>query len=125
MAKPLQITRDVQGYATSGQQMGRDYPDLAQQIELAASTAQSITVPVNSSSRMLACIAVTPGKTVFMTRNYGSTIVLPTGTLTAVPVEMIPQAAANRIVNGGDVLQFITPDSAVYLTISYYEVTSI
>jgi len=125
MAKPLQITRDVQGYATSGQQMGRDYPDLAQQVELTASTAKSITVPVNSSSRMLACIAITPGKSVFMTRNYNGTIAVPTGTLTAAPVEMIPQAAANRIVYGGDVLQFITPDSNVYLTISYYEVTSV
>jgi hypothetical protein len=123
MATPLQITRDSQGYMTSGQQSGRDFPTLCQQYELTATTAVSITVPVNSSTRMLACIVTTAGHSVFMARNYGTTIVSPTtGAVTTFPVEMIPNGVANRIVLGGDILQFITPDTGVYLTISYYEV---
>jgi hypothetical protein len=119
MALPLQITRDIQGFTTTGGQTGRDFPNLVQRFELTANSVFDINVPTGNGNKLVAFFSFSKAADVFVQGSASPTLALPTGTADTNPSELNPIA---RIVYSGQALQFFTAASTVYVTISYYEV---
>ena len=119
MALPLQITRDIQGFTTTGGQTGRDFPTLVQRFELTANTVFNINVPTGNGNKLVAFFSFTKAADVFVQGSSSPTLAFPTGTADSNLSELNPIA---RIVYPNQALQFLTSGSTVYVTISYYEV---
>jgi len=83
---------------------------------LAASTAQSVTVPLGASL-YLAIFAYSTGGEVWVANN--TTAAIPTGSIGLTSSQLNPVA---RQVKPGDVLSFITPDTACNLNVSFYAI---
>lgn len=118
MALPLHIIRDIQGFATNGGQMGRNFPNIVSRFELTANSVTSITVPSTEGAKLIAYFSFSKAADVFVQPGSSPTLTLPTGTPDANPSELNPIA---RVVTAGETLQFLTAASTVYVTISYYE----
>jgi len=120
MAKPLQIVRDNQSVPTSGSQTAKQFPAYTQTMLLTANTIKDVTVPTLASEAMVAFFHVTFNKSVFLDPRGTPNIAVPTGTVTLDVTELVI-SGMGRVVTAGQALQFITPDSDAYVTISYYE----
>lgn len=119
MILPLQITRDSQGYMTTGSQMGRDFPILVQRVELTADAVKSVTTPTGNGTKMIAYFSFTKAADVFVQPGSSPVLAYPTGTVDTAPSELNPIA---RIVGAGEVLQFLSSATNPFVTISYYAV---
>lgn len=118
MALPLQITRDNQGYMTSGGQTCRDFATYIQRFELTATDVFTIDVPTSQGPKLIAYFSFNKAADVFVQPGASPTLTFPDGTADTNPSELNPIA---RIVYSGQVLQFLTGDADVYVTISYFE----
>lgn len=110
MSTKFLMTRDVGGYNGFGIQPTYDI----QGCSLAASVAQTFTVP-NNAQNWIAIFSYTPGATFFV--NFTTTATLPTGTVGAVTNALNP---AGRALVGGTTFSVITPDATnPYITVEY------
>lgn len=119
MATPLSLTRDVNGYPTTGQRTSMKFSDLNQYFTLTQNAVKTVTVPVNNSSRMMAVFTYSSGANVFVLPASTPTLTAPNGTVTATLATMNPGA---REVVGGQVLQMLTDQTGVIISISYYAI---
>ncbi len=123
MTTKFNLTRDINGF--NG--YGIIFSDQKYKTTLATGVAQSLTVP-NSMGMggngiyvkpvYLAVFSFTPGANVFVANN--ATAESPGASFSVSTSELNPAA---RQVEGGDVLSFITPDSAAYITVSFYVIS--
>lgn len=111
MSTKFNLIRDISGYNGFGIIPTYDI----QGCSLAASTAQTFTVPANYSN-WIAIFSYTPGAEIFI-RFDGSTATVPGGTVGSIAVVLNPSA---RAVKGGSTFSVITPDATTpYITVEY------
>ena len=86
-------------------------------VTLGASSAKTVTVPGDNSKKYRANFEFNVTSNIFV--GYNITAAVPSsGTAVSTPnQEFIPKEA--RYVVGGDVLSFITPDTAAYFSVSF------
>lgn len=105
------MVRDVNGYNGFGIIPTYDI----QGCSLAASTAQTFTVP-NNYANWIAIFSYTPGSNIFV-RFDGSAATVPSGTEATIHVVLNPSA---RAVKGGSTFSVITPDAtSPFITVEY------
>ncbi len=123
MTTKFNLTRDINGY--NG--FGVKFSDQKYSTTLATGVTQSLTVPNNmgmggngiyTKPVYIAIFSFTPGANVFVANNL--TAASPGAAFAASNAELNPAA---RQVEGGDVLSFITPDTAAYITVSFYVIS--
>ena len=102
MTTQLNLGRDVQGFNA----YAPDFADINYNTILAANIEQHFTVPSNVS-RWIAVFSFTPGASVWASNL--DTAVIPTGSFAASLSQLNP---ATRTVKAGDVLSFISDDTA-------------
>jgi len=102
MSTKFNMTRDVAGYNGFGIPFAQDGYSMV----LAATVAQSVTVPDNYPN-WIAIFGYTPGATVWV--DGITTAVAPTGAAAASTAKLNPSA---RYVKAGDTISFITSDVA-------------
>ncbi len=118
-----QITRDIQGYPTTGSKTGLKFSLDGQYFDLTASTVLPVTVPSLPYTKAIAVFeyAKTDGAPfVYVQPSASPTLTAPTGTVTATTAELNPSV---REVVSGQVLQFLTEQTNVSVTIKYYELS--
>lgn len=122
MPTPLMITRDIGGYPTTGEESCRRFSGIGQYFTLTASTVKSVTVPSNGGSRMMAHFSYgidTGNANVWVLPAASPTLTLPNGTVTSTLAELSP---VNREVVAGQVLQLLTSQANISVSITYYEI---
>jgi hypothetical protein len=122
MATPLSISRDINGFQTTGSESCRKFSDLAQFFTLTASTVKTVTVPLNNSSKMMAHFTFSSDTTpanVWVLPAASPVLALPTGTVTLTTAELNP---GQREVVGGQVLQLLTGQAGISVSITYYAI---
>lgn len=118
-----QITRDIQGYPTTGSKTGLKFSLDGQYFDLAASTALPVTVPSLPYTKAIAVIeyAKTDGVPfVWVQPSASPVLAAPTGVVASTTAELNPGV---REVVAGQVLQFLTEQTNVSVSIKYYEQT--
>ena len=111
MSTKFNMIRDISGYNGFGIIPTYDI----QGSSLAASTAQSFTVPSNYAN-WIAIFSYTPGSNMFV-RFDGTAATVPSVTSAAIHVSLNPSA---RAVSAGQVISVITPDATTpYVTIEF------
>lgn len=111
MSTKFNMIRDISGYNGFGIIPTYDI----QGCSLAASTAQTFTVPANYSN-WIAIFSYTPGSNIFV-RFDGTAATVPSGSVAAIFVSLNPSA---RAVKGGQTFSVITPDAtSPYITVEY------
>jgi hypothetical protein len=94
----------------------QSFSDTCWQIELAANTKQTITIPGNNSNQYQVLFSYTSTSNVFVTKNASATVPGAGATTTQQYNEFRPE---KRYVVGGETLSFITPDSGpIYVGVS-------
>lgn len=123
MATKFNMSRDINGF--NG--FGLMFTDTAYQVTLPASTEKHFTVPSNTgmggfgistTSQWIALFSFGSGTTsagVWVANNHTATI--PSSSFAATFSELNPSA---RMVQGGDVLSFITSDTGVQVSVMLY-----
>lgn len=97
------------------------FSDTATQVNCAANTEQTWTIPGTSTQHYQAYFAYTQSSNVFVRLNAAPTVPL-SGTSGTQPYnEFRPK---KRYVKGGDVLHFITPDANAYIGVSLRQIQS-
>lgn len=93
-----------------------NFSDTECNLFLGANTVVTYTVPDNNGLPIQALFSYASNSNIFV--GYNATPVIPTENVvnTTQGVEYKP---AKRFVNGGDVLSFISPDSATYMGVSF------
>lgn len=119
--KPYTITRDIQGYPSSGTQMGKHFSEFTQSFLLTATTVLPVTVPLTATAKMVMYINFSYGATVLISPAASPTLIEPTGTVTLGISEIVLNGSARNVI-GGQALQFLTADTGVYVTLSYYSI---
>lgn len=117
MTVPLFTVRSFNGYPTSGFNTCFHSTDIALQFTLTASTAKTITIPGNTNTVMAMYITYTPNSEVWFQPNVLTTLVLPTGTVTATSAVMNPRA---RQVFAGQQIQFMTAASSISISLEFF-----
>jgi hypothetical protein len=120
MAQPLSIVRDINGYPTTGVFQCLSFTDTAQYFTLTANTIKVVTVPVGNYQRLMANIKVeieTGNPVVWVLPAASPTLTLPSGTVTLTLAEVNPGA---KLVLPGQTLQFLTDQTGVSVSITYY-----
>lgn len=107
------MIRDINGYNGFGLPFAYDN----EQTTLASNVEQHFTIPANYEY-WIAVFSVEPGSNVFIANN--ATAEVPGSSFAATASQLLPQA---RLVKGGDVLSFITPDTAAYVGVSLYAIS--
>lgn len=120
MTTKFNLTRDING--VNG--FGLPFSDTAYNTILSANSEQHFTVPANMgmgasgtsySSQWIALFNFDPGTRVWVADNV--TAAIPGSSFAATNSELNPAA---RMVQGGDVLSFITADTSVSVSVSLY-----
>ena len=119
--RPLKITRDVQGFPTSGTQMILAFPESTQTVKLTHNTVKSLTVPTLGSPNLAVLFTFTTADSLLVSPYASPTLVLPTGTVTLDVSELILNGSG-REVKAGQTLQLLAPDADTFVTLSYYEI---
>lgn len=109
------ITRDVQGQFTSGSKMCHPFSNNIEWIALTANTPASFTVPGVSTDFIVLEFSYSAGANVLVQPSASPTLAVPGSTPAAVVFELNP---AIRQVRGGTVMQFLTTQSNMFLTVS-------
>lgn len=110
MSTKFSMVRDVNGYNGFGIIPTYDI----QGCSLAASTAQTFTVPDNYPN-WIAVFSYTPGSNIFV--DFTTTATVPSGTVGAITTVLNP---AGRALKGGSTFSVITPDAtSPYITVEY------
>jgi hypothetical protein len=110
MSTKFNMTRDLNGYNGFGIQPTYDI----QGCSLAASSAQTFTVP-NNYPNWIAIFSYTPGSNIFV--DFTTTATVPGGTVGAITTVLNP---AGRALKGGSTFSVITPDAtSPYITVEY------
>ena len=109
------INRDVQGEYTSGSKMCHPFSGDIEWVALTASTPASFTVPGLSTDYVVCEFSYSAGANVLVQPSASPTLAVPGSTPSAVAFELNP---AMRQVRGGTVLQFLTTQTGVFLTVS-------
>lgn len=114
MTTKMTMIKDINGVVT----YGVPFADLEFSFTglLAANVAQSLTVPVGAD-KYLAIFAYSTGGEVFVANN--TTAVIPSGSISNSVSDLNPVA---RYVKAGDVLSFITPDTACRIKVGFYAI---
>lgn len=111
MSTKFNMTRDINGYNGFGLQPTQDI----QGCSLAASTAQTFTVPDNYPN-WIAIFSYSPGAAIFIDFT-GATATLPTGTVGSITKTLNPAA---RALKAGDTFSVITGEAtSPYITVEY------
>lgn len=123
MATKFNMIRDINGFNGFGLQ----FSDTNSKVELAINTATSLTVPgsmgmgsngISATSQWIAIFQYDPGSTVWVANN--TTASLPaTSSFVSTLSQMLPTA---RLVSGGDVLSFISAQTAE-VGVSFYAIS--
>jgi hypothetical protein len=110
MSTKFNMTRDINGYNGFGIQPTYDI----QGCSMAASTAQTFTVPSNYPN-WIAIFSYTPGAEFFV--NFTTTATVPGGTVGAITNVLNPAA---RALVGGSTFSVITPSAtSPHITVEY------
>ena len=121
MTTQYNITRDINSYPSTGSFTCMQATDTAYQVILTANTVATVTVPgAANANRLMAKItyAIATGNPVVWCRPSSTgTLVLPTTTATATIDVLNPSAIEVKV---GQVLQLLTAQSAVNVSIAYY-----
>lgn len=110
MSTQLRLTKDVNGFNAYGLQWHKDGGN----IQLPTITNTTITCP-NSFENWAAIFSIQPGSLVFV--NINATAVIPAGSFTTDTSELNPTM---RQINGGDVINLITPDTSAFVGVYFY-----
>lgn len=116
MTTLFNMIRDINGY--NG--FGLPFSDTGFQTTLAQNVAQPYTIPLSISanySKYIAIFSFDPGLRIFVANN--TTAEVPGSSFASTVSELNPTA---RLVKGGDVLSFITPDTAAYVNVKLYAI---
>lgn len=114
MTVQFNMTRDINGY--NG--FGLPFSDQSYNTTLAADAEQTLTVPYTQIAGMSGQIAVfsfAPGASVWVSLN--ATATSPSSSFAQTDSELNPAA---RLVQGGDILHFITSDVSDQIGVSFY-----
>jgi hypothetical protein len=95
------------------------FSDTCAQFHLEASVAQSFTVPGTSIQFFQAYFEYASNSNVFVCNNSVAAIPAPGANTAQQYCEFKPK---KRYVRGGDVLSFITPDTAAYMGVSFRQI---
>jgi hypothetical protein len=119
--------RDINGY--NG--FGLPFSDTNYSVTLTASTDTTLTVPSaiglgqqgpSTKAQSIAIISVKPNGSVWMAVN--ATAAVPAGnTFASTTSELIGPFNYAKLVNGGDVLHFISPDTGDTVSVSFYSLS--
>ncbi len=118
MPIPFLITRDVQGYPSSGTQTAHAPSKFTQTVKLTADTPEAITVPLTPNYKLVAYFRFSYGDNVFFSPQSAPTLDYPTGTVTLDISELLLNGMGLTL-TGGQEIQLLSP-SAAYVTIVYY-----
>ena len=125
MTTPLIITRDINGYPTTGSETGHPASDTAQYFTLTANTIKTVIVPNSGDTRrMLAMFTFgieTGNPVVWVQTSATPTLTLPSGTVTLTTAELNPRALEVSI---GQTLQILTAEAGVTVSIVYYRLNN-
>lgn len=113
MSTLFNLNRDISGIPAYSPKFSID----GKKVTLSANVAQNFTVPSNYSI-WTAIFMFEPGATIYVANNH--TAEVPTGSFTDTFSELNPQA---RMVEGGDVLSFITADTTASVIVKLYAVS--
>lgn len=113
MTTPFNMVRDVNGF--NG--FGLTPTDDMQSTTLAASVAQSFTVP-STAFEYFAIFSIDPGLRVFV-RYDGSAATLPGASVASTKSELNP---VGRKLKGGSTFSCITPDTNAYVWVGFYAI---
>lgn len=108
----LLLTRDSAGKNT----FGLPFASYRRATTLAATVAQTLTIPSASENGYLAIFSYEPGAKVWV--GTGASISLPSGSFTDTNAELNPTA---RNIAGGTTIRFITNDTSTEIGITLYE----
>ena len=115
----LSISRDDNGYPTTGEYTCLSFT-LGQYFTLTANTIKVVTVPNYPYLRLMADIKVeieTGNPVVWVLPAATPTLTLPNGTVTETHAEVNPEC---KVVYPNQVLQFLTDQTGVTVSITYY-----
>jgi hypothetical protein len=95
------------------------FSDVSVQMALATGTAQSYTVPGNAHDKFSVRFGLNHNSNVFIGNNVTAASPGAGDKTTTQFLELNPgHDGSQRYVKGGDVLSFVTPDTAAYVSIS-------
>lgn len=124
MLTKLTIQNDIQGKITTGSETVLLPSSSIHRLLLTQNVVADVLVPTTfntgSQVHVMAQFSFTPGKTVYV--QVGDT---PTLTLPVNDTEVLAQGEINprsRLIELGDTVQLITPDTGVYVSIAYYAI---
>jgi len=124
MSQPLSIIRDINGYPTTGEFQCLVFTNTAQYFTLTANSVTTVTVPAGNYSRLMANIkaaVAAEDPLVWVLPAASPTLTLPSGTVAATLAELNPGC---KVVVPGQVLQFLTSQTGVNVSITYYVLPS-
>lgn len=125
MTTPLIITRDINGYPTTGSETGHPSSDTAQYFTMTANTIKTVVVPNSGDTRRMLAVFTygidTGNPVVWVQPTATPTLALPTGTVAATTAAMNPRAVEVSI---GQTLQILTDQAGVRVSIVYYRLTT-
>lgn len=125
---PLSITRDINGYPMNAEEPALAFAQTGQYVLLVANTVTNVTVPQNPSPtfggrKLLAKFAYgnpSGGESqVWVLPGASPVLTLPTTTVTETLSVLSPSA---REVLPGQVLQFLTAQANIVVSITYYAI---
>ena len=128
MSTPLKLIRDQNNQPIFSSEIGLQFSDINQYFLLTANVVTNVTVPANNSpsfgsNKMVAIIRYgNPASgmcNVWVLPAASPVLALPTGTVTATTAILSPGA---REVVPGQVLQFLTSQANIVVSISYYAI---
>lgn len=128
MSTALMLTRDQNNQPILSSEIGLKFSDINQYFVLTANVVTSVTVPVNNSpiygtDKFVAIIRYgnpTGGLSQVLVQPSASPLlVFPTGVVTATKATLSP---GSREVVPGQVLQFLTSQANIVVSISYYAI---
>ncbi len=117
----LSIVRDINGYPQTQANDARAFSSANQDFTLTASSITTVTVPSfpNANIGVLAYFYFTPNKEVYVLPAAAPTLTVASGTVRETLATINP---LTRPVVQGQSIQFLTADTGVTVSISYYAV---
>ena len=125
MTTPYVITRDINGYPSTGELTCYRPTDTAYQVILTANTIATVTVPPATATGQLVAVftyAVATGNpVVWASPNSAVALVLPTTTATHTIAELNPRVWQVPV---GAQMQLLTAETGVNVSIAFYALSA-
>lgn len=122
MATKYLLSRDVAGYPTTGEQTSVPFSNTGAYFQLTPGVPTNVTVPPTFSTNVLARFSYGNGienPVVFVKNGASPVISFPSTSVQESDIEINPSA---RQVKSGDVIQFLSSQTNISVSVSFYEI---